>query len=166
LPELLGVLEDVFHQAFPGAVFEFEMMDDTLKKLYQTEIQLKKSALAATVIALVIVIIGILGVISLNLSRRIKELGIRKVLGASVGQIIYLFLKEYFVICFIASLISFPLIAVLMNRWLADFAYRIAIEWWMFGLAGLMAVVIAVMTVSFQAIRAAVANPVESLRSE
>jgi putative ABC transport system permease protein len=166
LSESIVSVEDVFQQAFPGAVFEFEMMDDTLRKLYATEIRLKKSSLAATVIALIIVVMGVTGVVSLGISKRMKELGIRKVLGASAGQVIYLFLKEYIAIWLAAAFASLPLISALMSNWLEGFAYRIHLQWWMFALTGLVVFMVTALTVGLRSIGAAMKNPVESLRSE
>jgi putative ABC transport system permease protein len=166
LQSSMGTVEAAFREMFPGAVFEYEMMDDTLRKLYHTEIRLKKSALAATVIALLIVIMGMLGVVSLALSRRIKELGIRQVLGASASQITFLFLKEYLAIWLVATLVSLPLVAALMNNWLASFAYRIELQWWMLAVTGLAVGTVTVLTVGIRSLKAALMNPVESLRSE
>src|SRR5690606_141306 len=110
--------------------------------------------------------VGLLGMVTVSVLQRTKEIGIRKVMGASGAVIVGLLSKDYIKLVLVAVLIASPIAWYGMNRWLADFAYRIDIEWWMFALAGIMAVGIALVTVSFQAIRAAVANPVESLRSE
>src|SRR5690606_34317706 len=109
---------------------------------------------------------GLFGLITFTAAQRTKEIGIRKVLGASVAGIVGLLSKDFIRLVGLAFIIASPIAWYAMNQWLQDFAYRIDIEWWMFALAGIMAVGIALLTVSFQAIRAAVANPVESLRSE
>ncbi|MFC4870698.1 ABC transporter permease [Negadavirga shengliensis] len=166
LQSSMGSVEAAFREMFRGAIFEYEMMDDTFRKLYHTEIRLKKSALAATVIALLIVIMGMLGVVSLALSRRVKELGIRQVLGASAIQITSLFLKEYLAIWLVATLVSLPLVAALMNNWLAGFAYRIELQWWMLAVTGLAVGTVTVLTVGIRSLKAALMNPVESLRTE
>jgi ABC-type antimicrobial peptide transport system permease subunit len=98
--------------------------------------------------------------------QRIKEVGIRKVLGATAGNIVYLFSKEFIILISIAFLIATPLAWYFMNKWLQDYAYRINISWWLFAAGGLAAIIIALATISFQAIKAAVANPVKSLRTE
>jgi ABC-type antimicrobial peptide transport system permease subunit len=98
--------------------------------------------------------------------QRIKEVGIRKVLGATAGSIVYLFSKEFILLISIAFLIATPLAWYFMHQWLQDYAYRITISWWLFAAGGLAAIIIALATISFQAIKAAVANPVKSLRTE
>jgi ABC-type antimicrobial peptide transport system permease subunit len=98
--------------------------------------------------------------------QRIKEVGIRKVLGATAGNIVYLFSKEFIILISIAFLIATPLAWYFMNKWLQDYAYRINISWWLFAAGGLAAIIIALVTISFQAIKAAIANPVKSLRTE
>jgi putative ABC transport system permease protein len=109
---------------------------------------------------------GLFGLATLTVVRRTREIGIRKVLGASVSSVVRLLSKEFLVLVIIAALIAFPLGWWAMNKWLEDFAYRIHIEWWVFPVAGIAALVIALLTVSFQAIKAALANPVKSLRTE
>jgi putative ABC transport system permease protein len=117
-------------------------------------------------VAILIGCLGLYGLTSSSIEQRIKEIGIRKVLGASISQILSLLSKETTVCILIANVISFPLALYGMNKWLEDFAYRIEITWWMFALSGGIALVIALATVSFQAIKAARANPVESLKYE
>ena len=109
---------------------------------------------------------GLFGLATLTVVRRTREIGIRKVLGASVGSVVRLLSKEFLVLVIIAALIAFPLGWWAMNKWLEDFAYRIHIAWWVFPVAGIAALLIALLTVSFQAIKAALANPVKSLRTE
>lgn len=120
----------------------------------------------AAVAAVAISTLGLLGMISLMTLMRTKEIGIRKVLGASVGGIVTLLTRDFVRLVIIAILIATPLAWYVMSRWLEDFAYRIELQWWMFALAGLLALIIALLTVSFQSVRAALMNPVKSLRSE
>lgn len=150
----------------PQAPFEYEFMDEAYNQLYQSEQRFGQAFTIFTFLALFIGCMGLFGLASHNVLQRTKEIGIRKVLGASVQQIVQLLSKDFIKVVLIATLLAFPLAWWAMNKWLQDFAYRIDIQWWMFALAGLTALGIALLTVSFQAIRAAVANPVESLRSE
>jgi len=119
-----------------------------------------------SLLSIVIGAMGLLGMISFMTARKSKEVGIRKVLGASVRQIVVLFSKEFVWMVVVAFVIASPLVYVGMSRWLQDFAYRIALSWWMFALGGGLALFIAIATVFFQTIKAAAANPVDSLRSE
>src|SRR4030095_1959368 len=110
--------------------------------------------------------LGLLGLVMFTAEQRTKEFGIRKVLGANAGTLFSLLSKEFLLLVFFAMLIASPLAWLVMNNWLKDYAYRIDITWWMFVIAGLLAILIALITVSFQAIRVAVAIPVKSLRTE
>ncbi|GAB3944058.1 ABC transporter permease [Spirosoma harenae] len=166
LPETVAVIGKEWARLFPDAPFEYSFMDDTLQKLYQTEIQLQKASKLATVLALVIVLLGVLGLVSLNVTRRTKEIGIRKTLGASTAGIVHLFLKEFVPILLIANIIAWPLAYYLLRNWLTHFAYRTDLSWWPFALVGLALALLTGLVVSTQAIRAALANPVKSLRSE
>ena len=111
----------------PGAPFEYTFMDDTLARIYQTEIQLKQAAYTATILALVIVLLGVTGMISLSIRKRTKEIGIRKVLGSSVSGIVALFVKEFMAVIAVAGLIAVPVAYIIMHRWLDDYAYRVDI---------------------------------------
>jgi putative ABC transport system permease protein len=118
------------------------------------------------IIAIILSCLGLLGLSAFSTVQRTKEIGIRKVLGSSILSIVKLLTKDFLILIFIAFAISVPIAWLGMNKWLQEFAYRINIGWWIFVVAGLSAIIIALATVSFQAIKAAVANPVESLRSE
>lgn len=150
----------------PGSSFEYTFMDDTLRKLYQTELQLEKAGYVATSIALIIVLLGVVGMISLAVTRRTKEVGIRKVLGASSVTIIGLFLKEYVWVILLANVVAWPLAYWLASDWLANYAYQMSISWQPFALVGLGLAVLMGLVVSFQSVKAALTNPVKSLRSE
>ncbi|MBS1934192.1 MAG: FtsX-like permease family protein, partial [Bacteroidetes bacterium] len=119
-------------------------------------------------VAIFIASLGLFGLSAFTITQRVKEIGVRKVLGANVGSIVMLLSKEFLKLVLIASAIAFVIAAIAMNNWLNDFAYRINIylQWWVFILAGVLAALIALVTVSFQAIKAGTANPVKSLRSE
>jgi ABC-type antimicrobial peptide transport system permease subunit len=150
----------------PGSAFEYTFMDDTLAKIYAMELQMKRSAYVASAIALLIALLGVLGLVSLNLQRREKEVGVRKVLGASVPGIIGLFLREFLVVLLLAGLAACPLAWYLLRGWLENYAYRIEMSPWFFAasLAGLA--LVTALLISLQSVKAALANPVKSLRSE
>ncbi len=150
----------------PGSAFEYAFMDDVLKQLYKTEIRLERASYAATLLALVIVLLGVLGLVSVSVQRRVKEIGIRKVLGASQPGIVRLFLAEFVPVIAVAGLAACPLAYVVMQRWLAHYASRIVVTPLPFvgSIAGLG--VLTLLLIGLQTIRAARANPVASLRSE
>jgi putative ABC transport system permease protein len=122
--------------------------------------------LIMAVLAIIIACLGLFGLATYAAEQRIKEIGIRKVLGASVRGIIAMLSKDFLKLVVIASIIAFPIAWFAMNKWLQDFAYRINISWWVFVIASVVAILIALLTISYQAIRAAIANPVKSLRTE
>lgn len=159
-------LEIEWNKILPGHPFDYSFVDEDYNKQYKTEQQL--SSLSATFSILIIFIscLGLLGLTIVAVSQRTKEIGVRKVLGASVSGIAALLSKEFVKLVLISIVIASPVAWWLMNSWLGDFAYRINIRWWVFVLAGLLAVFIALITVSFQAIKAAIANPVKALRTE
>jgi ABC-type antimicrobial peptide transport system permease subunit len=162
----LGEIEQTWKSVYPDAPFEYQFYDETIAKLYEGEHKTSKLVSLATGITIVISCLGLFGLATLTTSQRIKEIGIRKVLGASVAGIIKMLSLDFVKLVFIAILIASPIAWWAMNKWLEDFVYRIDIEWWMFAVAGMVAVVIALLTVSMQAVKAAVANPVDSLRDE
>lgn len=150
----------------PGAAFEYRFMDETLDNVYRDELRLKKAASIATVLTLVIVLLGVVGLLSQSVRKRTKEIAIRKVIGASVPGIIRLFLREYLPLLLVAGLVATPLAWWIMNRWLSDYATRIAITVWPFvatvvGLGIVMMILIVTRTMG-----AALANPVKSLKAE
>ena len=120
----------------------------------------------ATAIAILISCMGLFGLATFTAQQRTKEIGVRKVLGASVASIVTLLTKDFLKLVFVALILASPLAWWAMNQWLKDFAYKVDLDWWVFALAGMLAVVIAMLTVGFQSIKAALMNPVKSLRSE
>ena len=150
----------------PGAPFEYKFMDETLARLYKSEIQLKKASYTATALALIIVLLGVLGLISLSIQKRTKEIGIRKVLGSSVAGIITLFIKEFVLVILAGSLVACPLIYLLMNKWLQGYAYRVNITASPFIVSILILGGITALLICIQTIKTALANPVKSLRTE
>ena len=150
----------------PGAPFEYNFMDDALKKLYATELQLKKAAYIATALAVIIVLLGVLGLISLSIQKRTKEIGIRKVLGSSVAGITNLFLKDFLGVVIIAGLVACPLAYLIMQKWLNDYAYKIDISFLPFIASIALLTFITAFLIVLQTIKAAFTSPVKSLRSE
>jgi ABC-type antimicrobial peptide transport system permease subunit len=150
----------------PGAPFEYKFMDDSLKKLYKTEIQLKQAAYTAASLSLIIVLLGVLGLISLSVQKRTKEIGIRKVLGSSVKGIIALFLKEFLGIALVAGVLACPVAWLLMKKWLSDYVYRIDMTAMPFVTAIVLLGFITASLIIIQTIKTALANPVKSLRTE
>jgi len=159
-------LETEWNKILPGHPFDYSFVDEDYNKQYKTEQQL--SSLSATFSILIIFIscLGLLGLTIVAVSQRTKEIGVRKVLGASVSGIAALLSRDFVKLVLIAIVIASPMAWWLMNTWLKDFAYRINIQWWVFVVAGVIALLIALITVSFQSLKAAIANPVKSLRTE
>jgi len=162
----IAALEKMHNQYFPGNPFEYFFADDNFRKAYQSESQFSKLLATASLWAIFIACLGLFGLVTFTIESRIKEIGIRKVLGASIAGITGLLAKDFLKLVLIAIVIGAPLAYYFMKNWLADFAYRIELQWWMFAIAGLVALIIAFLTIGFQSIRAALANPVESLKSE
>jgi len=149
-----------------GLPFSYSFLDDQFAQLYSSEEHVGAIFTTFSVIAVIIACLGLFGLAAFMIRQRVKEIGIRKVLGASPQTITMMLSKEFLLLVVIAALIAFPITWYAMDKWLQSFAYRINIQWWVFALAGIIAVVIAFVTISFQAIKAALANPVKSLRSE
>jgi putative ABC transport system permease protein len=166
VPSFLDQLRSLHRKYDVENPFEYYFMDDAYNALYKAEDRLAKILTLFTSLAIVIACLGLFGLVTFMAVQRTKEIGIRKTLGASVQNIVRLLSAEFIKLVLVSVLIASPVAWFFMNKWLQDFAYRINIMWWMFLLAGVIAIIIAMATVSFQAIRAAVSNPVNSLRSE
>lgn len=164
--EALQHLENTWKQFVPDLPFEYTFLDDHFAKLYKTDTQVSRVVSVSSFLAILIACMGLFGLALFVVQTRTKEIGIRKVLGASVAGITGLLAKDFLKLVVIAILIASPLAYYGMQRWLADFAYRIDMHWWIFAAAGLVALAVAFLTVSFQSIKAALANPVDSLRNE
>ena len=150
----------------PGLPFSYRFMDDSFNDMYRNEQRVGKLAISFAVLAIFIACLGLFALSAFMAEQRNKEIGIRKVLGASVMQVSNMLSKEFLKLVFIACFIAFPLSYWAMTKWLQDFAYRTEISWWIYFVAAITALMIALLTVSFQAIKAAIANPVKSLRAE
>ncbi|HEY4109071.1 ABC transporter permease [Puia sp.] len=162
----LESVRTIWEHTFPNFVYEYRFLDDKIDSFYKQENQLAQLYKIFAGIAIFLSCLGLYGLASFMAVQRIKEVGIRKVLGATTGNIVYLFSKEFILLIAIAFAIATPIAWYYMHQWLQDYAYRINIDWWLFVAGGLLAIIIALATISFQAIKAAIANPVKSLRSE
>lgn len=166
IPATISTIQSKWNIVMPGAAFEYKFMDDTLSTLYQKEIQLKKAAYTATMLALIIVLLGVIGLISLNIQKRTKEIGIRKILGASVSGIVLLFLKEFLAVIALGGLVACPLAYMIMNNWLQNYAYRIHITPTPFIIAVVILALITALLICAQTIKSALLSPVKNLRTE
>jgi putative ABC transport system permease protein len=163
---LLSKIEALWHKDFPSAPFDYKFLDQEVQKQYETEITVSRIINSFTIMAILISCLGLFGLAAFSAEQRKKEIGVRKVLGASVSGVVGLLSKDFLKLVGIAILIATPVAWWAMDKWLQAFAYRVEVSWWMFALAGCVAVIIAMITVSFQAVKAAIANPVKSLRTE
>jgi putative ABC transport system permease protein len=163
---VVSTIEKTFNEFYPKQSFEYSFLDDTLAMMYKSERKLGAIFSYFSFLAIFIACLGILGLSLYSIQQRVKEIGIRKVIGASVPGITTLLVKEFIQPVFIATLIAIPIVWYGMSKWLEDFAYRITISWWVFVVAGVLTLLIAILTVSLQAIKAAIANPIKSLRTE
>lgn len=166
LPAKLAKVEKIYKKYFVGNPFEYLFVDELFNKQYKAEAQFGKIFSAASILAILIACMGLFGLTVFTVESRTKEIGIRKVLGASVGSISSLLTVDFLKLVLVAIVIASPIAWYFMNQWLADFAYRTPVQWWVFALAGGLALLLAVLTIGFQSVKAALANPVESLRSE
>ena len=166
IPGTINYIEQQWNKLAEGLPFEFHFLDEHYDALYQAEQQLSYLSIIFTLISIVIIVLGLLGLISFITTRKTKEIGIRKVMGASVENILLLLSKTFILWTIVANLIAWPFAWYTMNHWLQNFVYRIEMSWWMFALAGGIALFMTLLTVSFQTIKAAIANPIESLRYE
>ena len=162
----LTKIASVMKKDNPSYPFEYKFVDDQFNELFLNEMLISKLSWVFATLAIIISCLGLFGLAAYTAERRVKEIGVRKVLGASVYSIATLISKDFLKLVLAASIIAFPVAMLIMHNWLENYQYRITISWWIFLAAGGLAIVIALVTVSFQAIKAAVANPVESLRSE
>ncbi len=159
-------LKTQWHQVFPNTEFNGSWLNENTERQYRSEKRLANIFIGSAIIAILISCIGLLAMAMMTMVQRTKEVGIRKVLGSSIAGIVVLLSKDFIKLVLLASILAFPVAYWVMHNWLQSFAYRIEISWWIFALATLIALVIALATVSFQAVKAALANPVKSLRSE
>ncbi|MBN9385268.1 MAG: ABC transporter permease [Chitinophagaceae bacterium] len=162
----MAAVKEKYRAFFPGNPFDYFFLDEAFNKQYKNDLLFGKAFTLFAGLAIVIACLGLLGLSAFGTAQRIKEIGIRKVLGASVTNIVLLLSKDFVWLVMIAFLIASPIAWWIMHQWLQDFAYRIVLSPWIFAAAGFLAVLIAIVTISFQAIKAAMATPVQSLRAE
>ena len=166
LPEGIAYLEKTWKQFLPMFPFDYQFVDQQFGELYQAEQRQGKMFIAFALLAILAACLGLLGLTAFVVQQKVKEIGIRKVLGASTASIVGMLNKDFLKLVLIALVIASPIAWFLMHRWLEDFAYRIQIPWWAFLVAIVVASLVASLTISFQSIKAALANPVKSLRNE
>lgn len=164
--ENINILKQAWSVVAPNQDFEYHFLDEKLTAAYEQEQKTATIVKIASGLSIFIACMGLFGMVTLSITRRTKEIGVRKVLGANALQLVNLLSKDFLGLVAIAMVIASPVTWYLMNKWLQDFAYRVNIGWWIFILATVIAMLIAFITVSFQVVKAAVANPVKSLRTE
>src|SRR6478736_6404590 len=164
--ESLSTIKSVFKKHVPSAPFDYKFVDEEYAKKFNDEERVGKLATLFSVLAIVISCLGLFGLASFVAEQRTKEIGIRKVLGATVSGVVVLISKDFTRLIILAFVLASPLACWAMNNWLKAYSYRINVEWWILAIAGTVTLVVALLVVSFQAIKAAVSNPVKALRSE
>ena len=162
----IALIKKKYDSFFPGNLFDYYFLDEKFNEQYGNDKLFGKVFSFFSAFAILIACLGLLGLSLFITVQRTKEIGVRKVLGASVSNIVMMLSTDFIKLVIIAFLIASPVASFVMNNWLQNFAYRINISWWVYLAAGLLAIVIALATVGFQAIKAAIANPVNSLKSE
>jgi len=166
MQESIGSIENLWKEYYPDYPFTYRFLDDSISKLYDTEEQTGRLSKYFTVLAVVISCLGLFGLASFTAEQRTKEIGIRKVLGASGAGLVLMLSKEITKWVIISNIIAWPIAYYLIQRWLEFYAYRIDISIWVFALSGILVVTISLLTISIQTVRAASSNPVDSLRYE
>jgi len=166
VPKTIAAIKTAWEIAYPEGIFAYSFLDEQIDAFYKSEERLFGLFKIFSGLAMFISCLGLWGLATFAAQSRTKEIGIRKVLGASVNTIVLLLSKDFLILVLVALLIATPLSWYGTNQWLQSYAYRTEITWWVFGLAGIAAILVALITVSWQAIKAAITNPVESLRSE
>jgi putative ABC transport system permease protein len=164
--KLVSTIESKYKDMAPGMPFNYHFLDDSFDNMYRQEQRVGKVALTFSFLAIIIACLGLFGLATYIAEQRTKEIGIRKVLGATVTNIVGMLSKDFIKLVLISFAFATPIAWWFMNKWLQDFASRIDLSWWIFALTGITALLIALVTLSFQAIRAAISNPVKSLRTE
>jgi len=162
----INILKKAWQAVAPNQDFEYHFLDESLGAAYEQEQKSATVVKIASGLSIFIACMGLFGLATLTVTRRTKEIGIRKVLGANATQLVKLLSKDFLLLIVIAALVAFPLAWWAMNKWLSDFAYRTSISWWVFAIAAIVSIVIAFVTISTQAVKAALMNPVQSLRTE
>jgi putative ABC transport system permease protein len=164
--QAIAFIQSSWQKVFPEYPFDYQFLDDHFKELYRTDTQVSQMVAIMAGLAIVISCLGLFGLASFSAEKRTKEIGIRKILGASVKDVVVLLSRHFIGLVLIGNLIAWPLAWLALHQWIQGYAYRVAISWWVFVLAGVSALLIALGTVSFHAVKAALSNPVKALRTE
>ncbi len=162
----MELIKKTYAKVEPGVLFKGSFVDENIERWYSSEKEMARMFSVAAVVAIILSCMGLFGIALISIRQRVKEIGVRKVLGASVTGIAAMVTRDFIRPVILAMLIGVPIAWWAMSQWLQDFVYRIQINWWVFFVAASAAIIIAILTVSFQAIKAATANPVKSLRTE
>jgi len=163
---LINIVENEWKKMFPNMPFDYSFLDEHFDNIHRSERNLATTFMYFTILAIIIACLGLFGLASYATERRIKEIGVRKVLGSTVGQIVLLLSKDFSKLVLISNILAWPIAWYAMNKWLQNFAYKTQINIWLFVISGVIAFLIALITVSFRTIKAANANPVEALKYE
>lgn len=166
LPETLARLEGLWKETLPDVPYEYSFLDETFARMYAAEVRFQKIFLILVILGIIIACLGLFALATFSAEQRIKEIGIRKVLGASAGHVVALLSKDFLKLVLLAVVLATPVAAWGMDKWLEGFAYRIEVQWWIYVVAGVIALTIAFLTISAQAFRAAMTDPAKSLRTE
>ncbi len=166
LPATLSEIEGVWKELAPHRPFIYSFLDADFNKQYESDFRFRQIFTTFSILAILIACLGLLGLATYTAEQRTKEIGIRKVLGANIGSIVGLLSKDFIKLVLLAILVATPVAWFAMNKWLEGFAYQVPVHWWVFLISGVLAVVVALVTISFQAVKAAMLNPVKSLKSE
>jgi putative ABC transport system permease protein len=162
----IDAVRDKYEAFFPGNLFAYSFIDDSFNKQYENEQLFAKAFGIFALLAIFVASLGLFGLAMFSAVQRTKEIGVRKVLGATVNSIVVLVSKDFIKLIVVANIIAFPIAGLVMHWWLRDFTYRVNMSWWIFAAAGGGALLLAVATISVQAVKTALLNPVTSLRSE
>ena len=166
MSKTVATIENIWTKHFPNDPFNYFFLDDFYNQQYKADQRFGKVFTLFAMLAILIACLGLLGLSAYNILQRTKEIGIRKVMGASVQNVLFILSKDFLLLVGLSFLLAIPVAWWIMHNWLQDFAYRINMPWWVFAIAGVIAALIAFVTISFQAIKAAIVNPVKSLRTE
>jgi putative ABC transport system permease protein len=166
LSSSVAAIQDFWPNIEPLHPMRYSFLDDSFNEQYSEQKRFGQTLLYATLLTIFIAILGVIGLTAFTVERRTKEIGVRKVLGASVGSIVGLISKEFLLLVLLSFVIAVPLCWYIIDNWLQDFAYRINISWWVFAITGIAVSLVVLITVSLQSFQAATTNPVESLRNE
>ena len=163
---IVANVKKIWERHFPADPFNYFFLDEFFNRQYEENQRFGAVFGLFTMLAIAIACFGLLGLSAYNVLQRTKEIGVRKVLGASVNSLVFTLSKDFLALVIVAFVIAIPITAVAMHSWLEGFAYRTSFPWWIYALAGVLAILIALLTVGLQALKAAVANPIKSLRTE